>query len=408
MTWSAEEALQHWQKTKQLTAKKAAELQAALPEQSDAMHARAVGIFSAVGAILVGLGIILFVASHWAELTPTLKTALLVALTLGTGIAGYVLRYEPGNYPKTGQALFFVNVLAYGATIFLIAQIYHLPLNFWWGALLWLLGTAFFAYALQSRLHQHLAVPLLFLFLGWLRSTHTANGELDFLFDDRGSIFPICGVIGAALTGVSLLHRRVPAMRFGTQTLFHWGLFSVLLLLVISTIDKTVFFHFFQFPTDPVSLTVLGISAVTIIVSLIWGSFETGQGRGGLIALALYLAFLWVIASLPAWMGFPLQSIEQYYGDAGPGIFTALFIVHLGLVVVFELTVIWFGTLLHRPATINMGMAAIAFTIIIQYFSWAFGMLPRSMAFIVGGLLILALGFALESQRRRLLTAARR
>ena len=86
-------------------------------------------------------------------------------------------------------------------------------------------------------------------------------------------------------------------------------------------------------------------------------------------------------------------------------IFLGLHVVHVLLVFAFSLTVIWFGTLLHRPAVINLGMIAVAFAIFIQYFSWAFDLLPRSFAFILGGALILGLGYALERQRQRLVTA---
>ena len=85
-------------------------------------------------------------------------------------------------------------------------------------------------------------------------------------------------------------------------------------------------------------------------------------------------------------------------------LFKGLFVIHVILVVVLLLTVVWYGTLLKMPAVINMGMLGLAITIFIQYFSWAFEMLDRSLAFILGGVLILALSAVLERKRRQILT----
>jgi uncharacterized membrane protein len=405
MSWTAEQALDHWEEQKLLTKKKADELRHSLPEHADQMQARAIGIFSTIGAILVGLGIILFVGSHWQEIPAWVRLGMLLIVTLVTGVVGYLLAFERKTYVKTGMGLLFLNIIAYGATIFLAAQIYHLQLDFWWGMLLWFLGTAFFAYVLQSRLHLWLSVPLLVVTIGWLRTSLFAGGEFDFLFEGRMNIFPLFGCIGLTLMALSILHNRWNATRFASQTLFHWGLFLILFLIVCSTFDADVFYLLLRYPMDTVALGILAVSVITTIVALVFGRFRTSQGRGGLIAAAVYLLFITLLTYVPQWMGYlpPLTWQSTFYIMANKPLLTGLFILHLLLAVVCTLTVIWFGSLLRRPAVINLGMIAIAAVIFVQYFSWAFDLLPRSFAFIIGGLLILVLGFVLERQRRRLL-----
>ncbi len=404
-----ETALRIWQEKKLLTAEKAGELRKALPEADDVSH-KAIGIFSAVGAVLVGLGIILFVASNWQAMTPVIKVAILLAGMVATAFAGYALAYEGQTYTKTGLALLLINAFLYGASIFLIGQIYHLPLDWTTGMFAWFLGVAIFAYALQSRLHLWLAVPILLLALSWFSSSvRTGGSEFESLFDDSG-ILVLYPILGLGLMSTGVLHRLHNWLRFGERTLMHWGLFLLTLIMVVSTVERSVFFGFFQFRTDAFALCVMGVSLAALIAAFVWGKFETPQGRFGLLALGLYIAFTFVLARIPLWMGYP-EFTNLVYGAPAwvsePGIFSlaALFVIHIVMVFVFLLVVIWEGTLLKSPQFVNIGMLGLAFAIFIQYFSWAFEQLDRSVAFILGGVLILGLSSVLERQRRRIIAS---
>lgn len=394
-----------------ISKEKADELQRSLKDVDAQVPNKAIRIFSAVGGVLIGLGVILFVASNWDELTATVKTGILVLGMILTGYAGFDLAYVRKTYEKTGLALLFVNVLIFGASIFLVAQIYNLPLTFWWGALLWFLGAAFFAYVLRSRLHLWLSVPLFLLFLGWLR-TYGVSGfsaELDFLFNVRHSLITLFPMLGVAILSEGILHRKFAATKFGADTLFHWGLFLVVFATVITTVDKQIFFNFFQLPKDTISLVVVALAVIACGAAILRGTFVTAQGRWGLAALGGYVAYLYTIAVVPRLMGYPMDSSGSFffgYGDIPSSpMLTGLFVLHILLAFVFLLTVIWYGTILRMPAVINMGMLGLAVTILIQYFSWAFEMLDRSLAFILGGILILALSAILERKRRELVTS---
>ncbi|MDB4979067.1 MAG: hypothetical protein JWM56_1253 [Candidatus Peribacteria bacterium] len=412
-----EQALAYWVKEKKLTKKKAMELVDSLPpgliaeERNEDMSHRAISIFSAVGAILVGLGVILFVGSNWSVLTPVMKVAILMAGMVTTGVAGYYFAFETGKYEKSGLALLFVNILIFGAGIFLVAQIYHLPLTFWWGALLWFLGTLLFAVILQSRLHLWTSVPLLILFLGWLRSSMVGgSGEFDFLFQSNYSILTMLPVIGTGLVSAGLLLPRWKYMRFGAKTLFHWGIFLVTLVVVISTIDKEVFFPFLRFQQDTLNIVMAVAAAALLCLAFLYGRFETAQGKWGLLALGLYVTFIYILAYLPVLRGFPEGYTGTTYVDFATtaqtiSTFQLLYAVHVLLAFVFFLVIIWYGTQLRLPVLINTGMFAVAVAIFIQYFSWALQMRYRSVAFILGGLLIMMMGAILERQRRKVLTS---
>lgn len=397
MALSAQQALHHWEKEGHLTKKKADELRASLPE---ADSNNAIRIFSGLGAVLVGLGVMLFVASNWSYLTPFAKTIILMLGMLLTGGFGYYLAYERKSYEKTGLALLFVNVLIFGASIFLVGQIYNLPLNFWWGMMLWFLGAAFFAYVLESRMHLWLSVPLFVFFLGWVRAEAALGfSEFDFLFDNRANILSLLPIIGLGLVSLAVLHREKKPLRFGELTLFHWGIFLVLFPVVISTADKEVFFPIFDITFDRVAVAITVVSVALAAVSFFLGSFKTTQGRYSIVALAAYLLFLYVIAKVPDMFGFQVSYMDS------PPMVLGLFAVHILVALVLLMTVIWYGTMLRMPALINMGIAGLGIGILIQYFSWAFELLDRSLMFVLGGALILGLSAVLERQRRKLITS---
>jgi uncharacterized membrane protein len=102
-----------------------------------------------IGSLLVGGGIISFVAAHWNEISKGPKVVLLLAFLLAFHIAGYWLRYRK-DWPRLGHALIFGGCLVFGANIGLLAQIYQVS-GSWYGAFgVWALGALAMAWAARS------------------------------------------------------------------------------------------------------------------------------------------------------------------------------------------------------------------------------------------------------------------
>lgn len=404
MRWTINQALAHWRSEGLINAQKEKELRHSLEDAEDTVPSRAIAAFSAVGAILVGLGVILFVASNWAELGPTFKTALLVIAMLGTGWAGYHLAFERGTYQKTGMGLLFINVMIFGATIFLVAQIYHLPLNFWWGMTLWFLGTAFMAYILQSRLHIALSMILMILALGWFRAQYVRGfDEIGSLFDPEVNLLGMLPAVGVFLIALAVLHRKSPRLEFAEGSLFHGGMFFLLLPLIISTAAREAYLVIMRYPMDLVGYVGLALAVGAVGCAMAFGEFRTKQGKWALLALPLYLLFAFIIAHIPTWMGITQESL--YYANDNFWVLSALHVLHILLVFIFLLIIVWEGTLLRMEGLVNLGIVGIGITVIIQYFSWVFELLDRSIAFILGGLVILGASALLERKRRALLAS---
>lgn len=117
-----------------------------------------------IASIVIGIGVLLYVASNWQHMTSFVKTLILVLGTLVTLIAGHILKEKWDNI---GQGFLLLSTLIYGASIFLISQIYHISgvhtstLFF-----LWLLGTFAVAYLYKTSPAYFLSALILAIWYG--------------------------------------------------------------------------------------------------------------------------------------------------------------------------------------------------------------------------------------------------
>ncbi len=124
-------------------------------------------VLSAVGAIIFGLGVILFFAYNWQDMHRLTKLAsVLIALLLAHG-AGWRLGRDDGARKKLGESLHLLGTMLFGAGIWLVAQIYHIDEHYPNGILVWSLGALTFAWALPSIAHGLLALFLIGLWTGF-------------------------------------------------------------------------------------------------------------------------------------------------------------------------------------------------------------------------------------------------
>ena len=83
------------------------------------------------------------------------------------------------------------------------------------------------------------------------------------------------------------------------------------------------------------------------------------------------------------------------------------FLYFLYILVLFVLSLwgVWIGILVQNGRLVNAGIVAASIIIIIQYFSWSFALLDRSIAFILGGILLIAMTVGIERKRRKILSS---
>ena len=111
---------------------------------------RVVTVIAIMGAVLIGLGIIAFIAANWSEIPKLVKLAMMVVGTPAIYVIGWFLGYRL-DYARIGIAIILVGAIAFGASIHLVAQTYHVPVNHPNLVPLWFLGVIPLAYITRSR-----------------------------------------------------------------------------------------------------------------------------------------------------------------------------------------------------------------------------------------------------------------
>src|SRR5580704_18427396 len=112
----------------------------------------------ALGGVLLGAGILLFVAAHWAELTPGSRFALVLSMVAAFPVGGALTSEK---FPALSTTFHAIGTVCLGAGIFLAAQIFNLEANWTNGILLWAFGALIGWLLLRKWPHAALLALLL-------------------------------------------------------------------------------------------------------------------------------------------------------------------------------------------------------------------------------------------------------
>lgn len=125
----------------------------------EGVSAAAAAIYT-LGALLIGGGVISFVAWNWDRLGRAAKLSILLAALLAAHGTGYWMWRVRGRLPKLGHALTLLGTIIFGASIGLVAQMFHITPTAGTGYGLWAIGAGVAAWALGSVPNGVLAAVL--------------------------------------------------------------------------------------------------------------------------------------------------------------------------------------------------------------------------------------------------------
>ncbi|MFC1678871.1 DUF2157 domain-containing protein [Elusimicrobiota bacterium] len=338
-----------------------------------------------LGSLLVGVGIILFFASNWQSISPFRKMALLMATLLGSYGLGFWLFNAKESSPRMARSFWFLGAILYGANIFLVAQAYNISAHWPNGVLWWALGLLPLAFLLSSRAMIALALGALSFWMGSEMFLAMKYGKASMSAFSLAYLFWGCG-----LWGLGRWLRTLPGLD-RTTPVFQW--FGLLFLLAgaypftFKGIHDSGIILLEAFAGKELVLSFcIGSTVALIISAAAILRTETGRQDWRLVA--------WILA-VAAWgwlLGFILT----------PGAAVTAVLANIayfgGLI-----ALLYFGYLHSADHCVNLGLVAFAALVIGRYFDFAWQYMERSAAFIVGGLLLLLLGFGLERGRRKLL-----
>ncbi len=310
-------------------------------------------IMLTIGALLVGLGILSFIASNWAELGRAAKLSIILAVFLGAMLASYKIS---GPYPKTGKSLLYIGVLTYGAGIFLIGQMFNFGGHFTSAFLLWALG----------------AFPIAALF----------RDKLVYLFTCVLVIIYVSGYF--ALDGYPyMVLALIPALYYCHRYLDHSPL--ILFFINLVTLDAVLLLtHVLDMDKFYIALLFFGLG-----LALYYLPLKTNAGIYRLQG-TLLMGVAGLFLTVPEmWRGLLYPGIQGFDPSAGRLASTA-----------FAVTLMTY--LLYLTRKENLTALVFICAIIFRYYVDTFiDFMPKSAFFILGGLLLLGFGYYFERLRRK-------
>ena len=117
----------------------------------DAIRSRSTAyrVLVVLGFLFIGLSLVTVIGANWDAIPRGVRMAGLLVLTAGTH--GLAIRKHLSGSTSSAAGLFFLGNLFYGASIVLVAQIYHLGEHMPNGVFLWALGSLPFAVLLRNN-----------------------------------------------------------------------------------------------------------------------------------------------------------------------------------------------------------------------------------------------------------------
>ena len=354
---------------------------------------RVVTVIAIMGAALIGLGIIAFIAANWSEIPKLAKLALMVVGTPAIYVIGWFIGYRFG-YVRIGVAVILLGAIAFGASIHLVAQTYHVPVNHPNLVPLWFLGVIPLAYITRSQAVFALSI-ILFLAAAGFRAQEWVP-ELN--SEDTILLLPGLLPLGAFLFAAGRMQARFPDTRQFARLCDISGLLVAAAGIYFLSFDelwwdigrsKLSFNALTVEYWGMVAIAVIVIAALFAVAAWRDAGQRTGQiwwEAGAVGSMALVAAAMWLgLAFGGAWLWWVFNLVML----AG------------------VLAMIAAGYRWNRAYLINLAVPIFAITLFTRYFEFGLGLLGQSVAFIVAGVILLAGGFGMEYLRRRLVRRIR-
>lgn len=358
---------------------------------SQGAQSRLISILAIFGAVLMGVGVILFFAANWEEIPRALRLAMIMVGIPSTYALAYWLRYVK-RYERVGTAVVLLGAINYGAGIHLVAQIYNFPVNDPTLFTYFFLGVIPLAYLTRSQSVMALALGIFLAMVGFWVHDHVrdaGNGESQAIFS-----FALYAMLGLGLYGLGRLQGAFKSTRSYSKA------FEV---IGVTTVLASIYLLSFRFLYEPFSS---GEKIDPDAPIGLWIAFYLSAAVGILTLAAAVVRFRlrsWVWTTLPYETAagalvvaavVPVVLVTHNSDLTFPIVFNALlFLGVIGLA--------FAGYIRGRQELINVALGFFALDVVSRYFELSWDLLDRSLVFVVAGAILLAGGFLLERGRRK-------
>jgi uncharacterized membrane protein len=349
-------------------------------------RARMVAVLAIIGALVAGFGVILFFASNWSEIARPLRVAVLLVAESAFFATGYYLSEVRRAYPHVAHALIFLGTILFGASLFLVGQMYHVQAHDPLGFLLWSAAALLVALVVRSGPIAALAILA---FIAWIVHELVLLEEVSEV--DAARMLPVLlTLLGSALYGLGTGARPwLETIRFARP----------MRLLGYGTVALGVFALSFRFVHEG---SVERAAAPGVVKLLLW-SFGVSAFLGAALLLLQARARRTSIPEAVALATVSAAALLAVYTKQGSDAEWAL--VFNAALAVLALGAILVGLANDEIWLANAGVAWVAIDVIARFLDPEWSMLERATVFVIVGAIVL--GGALFLERRRALLAIR-
>lgn len=341
-------------------------------------------IITIIGAVLIGLGAVLFVSSNWKRIDNIFKLAILTSSIISIFALGFYLKYDKKKMPIVGESLIFLSTLVLGASIFLIQQMYGLQANSDILVLIWLVCVfpLIYIFRLASITALSCLISLYWLYLFVLKDVINSSASLPVLYVLSGVFLFAFGSVHYVsenfikvgrtfrLAGIKVIMVSLFLLTFNTFA----GGFSEKSLGQMAGFNNVFSIIF-------IVLSIL--TAVFIVINWFLNKERLTTSKIELAASSILVFISLIFFLIPASTNFYLLLFN---------------FVIAGVI----LTLITVGIRISDMSIVNIGIFWAVVLIIVRYSDWFWDLLPRAVFFIVGGSLLILGGVFVEKKRRNL------
>ncbi|MFN7930784.1 MAG: DUF2157 domain-containing protein [Blastocatellia bacterium] len=401
----------------------------------DKLKQESTGLVAAViftlGGLLLGGGLLSFVAANWEEIPTLAKVVLLLVTLLAFHGVGYWLWHYKG-WPRLGHALVFTGSLVFGANIGLMAQIFHIS-GEWYGLFgAWALGALVMAYAARSWITGLLALMTALLWYGGISDAHPSAATALIPLVIAGAFLPLAWwlgsrvLYGATFVGLTIALCLAAAVKSNSSK-------HVLAAMVIGGLLSWAAgeFHRIKNIRPAFGNPIAGLGILTLgTCSYIWsfhdwwklhnwiaGTANTSAGRvwaiplvvAAVAAVALLTASVREINVAPArrllaigmMVATAMLFVSAMLGASQRGDATLLTIAVNFAALVIATVAIAIGVMDERRVAFWVGTLFLVLLIISRFLEYETSLLTKSAAFMLCGLAMITAGVAYEKYLAR-------
>lgn len=297
-----------------------------------------------IGSILIGLGFLLFIASNWDVINTFWKMFIIIGSFTASMVVSYL---NEEKHPYRADAFLYLSILIYGASIFLIDQIYNINIEPYNSFLIWAIGAL-----LLSSIYKDI---ILFTFAHFLVFIFISAGFDDFIVI-QGLIMIAALVLGNIYFGhkkILTLSTVIVSEMFLIYLLDFINLDAIFSVIVMFGVGMAMFYteHKYNYPIVKfMGIVTFGVSGFMMTFKDLWEEY-------------------WVIDN-GSYLAIP---------------FAIMFVIYL-------------LTLVSRKQVIPL--IIIAALILRYYFDTFYDYMPRSLFFVLGGVMIMGMGYYIERYRK--------